>query len=90
MANDEQSNHFLSQNSGNSNNYIKVSLEGTISNYFAIGSRIRVFTAGNQFNRYTHCGEGYLGQNSQYTIFGLGSQVSLADSIHSDFPKGKS
>ena len=88
VTNDEQYKNFLWQNSGNSNNYIKVSLEGTISNYFAIGSWIRVFAGGNQFNRYVHCGEGYLGQNSQYTIFGLGSQISFVDSIQVTFPSG--
>jgi len=78
---------FLWQNSGNSNNHIKITLEGTISNKFAIGSWISVFVGGMQLSQYTLCGENYLGQNSQHHIFGLG-QHSIVDSVHLEFPSG--
>lgn len=78
---------FLWQNSGLTNKYIKISLEGTISNYQAIGSWIRVYAGGQQYNQYTMCGENYVGQNSQHFIFGL-RNVSLVDSVVVSYPSG--
>ena len=74
-------------NSGNENNYIKITLEGTISNSFAIGSYIRVFVDGRMFTQYTLCGENYLGQNSQHHIFGLGD-YQFVDSVLVAYPSG--
>jgi hypothetical protein len=69
------------QNSGTANNnYVKVTLEGTISNRMAIGSWIRVYAGGNTYSFYTRCGENYCSQNSQHHIFGLG-QYDIIDSI---------
>lgn len=74
-------NSFLWVNSGTStNNYIKVTLEGTISNRMATGSWIRVYAGGNTYSFYTRCGENYCGQNSQHHIFGMGQHESI-DSI---------
>jgi hypothetical protein len=74
-------NSFLWVNSGTAaNNFIKVTLEGTISNRMAIGSWIRVYAGGNTFSFYTRCGENYCGQNSQHHIFGMGEYESI-DSI---------
>lgn len=78
---------LLWQNSGNSSNYIKLSLEGTISNYQAVGAWIRVYAGGKQYNQYTMCGENYIGQNSQHFIFGL-RNVNTADSIIVSYPSG--
>ena len=78
---------FLWQNSGNSNNYIKISLEGTVSNSMAIGSWIKVFVGGQQYTQYTLCGENYLGQNSQHHIFGVGN-ASMIDSITVEYTSG--
>jgi hypothetical protein len=79
--NEAPNNAFLWQNFGNNNNYIKISLEGSISNKMAIGSWIHVYTQGNCFSQYTFCGENYLGQNSQHHIFGLGN-ADMVDSVH--------
>jgi hypothetical protein len=74
-------NSFLWLNSATSeNNYIKVTLEGTLSNRMAIGSWIRVYSGGNTYSYYTRCGENYCSQNSQHHIFGLGTNTSV-DSI---------
>ena len=81
VQNEEFTTPFLLENSGNNNNYIKITLEGTVSNRFAIGSWIRVFAGGQQFNQYTACGENYIGQNSQHHIFGVGNDT-LVDSVH--------
>ena len=78
---------FLWLNSGNSNNHIKITLAGTVSNSMAIGSWIHVFVEGVQYTQYTLCGENYLGQNSQHHIFGLG-QATLVDSVHIEYLSG--
>ena len=78
---------FLWENSGNSNNHIKITLAGTVSNSMAIGSWIHVFVEGEQYTQYTLCGENYLGQNSQHHIFGLG-QATIVDSVHIEYLSG--
>lgn len=79
--------NFLWMNSGGVNNYIKVTLEGTVSNSFAIGSEIKVFSSEQTQTKYTVCGENYLGQNSQNYIFGIG-QDTIVDSVHVIYPSG--
>lgn len=59
------------------NNWLKVKLEGVISNRQGIGSWIEISIDGNKQYRYTLCGEGFLGQNSAYEFFGLGSASSV-------------
>lgn len=78
---------FLWQNSGGTNNFIKITLQGTVSNYFAIGSWIRVYSGGQQYAQFTMCGENYVSQNSQHHIFGLGTNT-IVDSIQIIFPNG--
>ncbi|TVR36974.1 MAG: T9SS C-terminal target domain-containing protein [Cryomorphaceae bacterium] len=80
-----QSNVWL--NSGNENNFVKITIKGTISNRMAIGSWIRVFSNGQQYTQYTMCGENYISQNSQHHIFGLGS-ASAVDSVHVEYLSG--
>jgi hypothetical protein len=69
------------------NNYIKVTLEGTLSNRMAIGSWIRVYADGNVYSYYTRCGENYCSQNSQHHIFGMG-QNQIIDSISVTYLSG--
>lgn len=71
---------FLWENAGNDNNYIKLTLEGTVSNKMAIGSWIKVYAGGNQYTHWTLCGENYLSQNSQHHIIGLGD-YDVVDSL---------
>lgn len=78
---------FLWQSSGGENNYIKISLQGTVSNRMAIGSWIKVYADGNCYTQYTHCGENYVSQNSQHHIFGL-DDVSLVDSVQVQYISG--
>ncbi len=68
------------ENQGGNNNWIKVKLEGVVSNRDGIGSRIEVYNDGQKQIRYTHCGIGYLGQNSETEIIGLGNANNV-DSI---------
>ncbi len=72
---------------GAANNYIKLTLHGTASNSYGIGSWIRVYANGLVYTQYTHCGENYLSQNSQHHIFGLGS-ATLADSVSVTYTSG--
>ncbi len=69
------------------NNYIKITLQGTLSNTMAIGSWITVYCQGNELSHYTRCGESFISQDSQHHIFGLG-QAQMIDSIVIDYPSG--
>lgn len=79
--------NFLWLNTGGTNNYIRISLEGTVSNSFAIGSYISVFANNQVYTKYTVCGENYLGQNSQHHLFGVGL-ANVIDSVHVEYPSG--
>ena len=76
VSNNNDENLFLWKNSTvTTNNWLKVNLEGTQSNKDGVGSVIEISINGIQFYRYTHCGEGYLSQNSGTESFGLGSNI---------------
>lgn len=74
-------------NKSTGSNYIKVKLQGTISNSDAIGSRIEVYADGSKFYRFTHCGIGFLGQNSNNEIIGIGQHQTI-DSVRIIWPSG--
>jgi hypothetical protein len=78
---------FLWQNTGNSNNHIKITLEGTVSNKMAVGSYIRLYADGASYVDYILCGENYISQNSQHRIFGLGN-TTIVDSVHVTYLSG--
>lgn len=74
VVNQSLRNTFLWQFNGtNSNNWLKINLRGTTSNRDGIGSKIEITVNGSKQHLYTLCGEGYLGQNSQTKIIGLGN-----------------
>ena len=62
---------FWLSSSPNTNHWIKLSMEGTISNRDGIGTRIEISAGGKKQYRYTHCGGSYLSQNAGYEIIGL-------------------
>lgn len=71
-------NNFLWHNTTeNNNNWLKVKLQGVQSNADGIGSIIEVFAGGEAQYRYTMCGEGYLGQNSNTEFFGLAQSETI-------------
>ena len=74
-------------NSGNSNNYIKVDLQGTYSNQKGIGSTIEVYANGEHQTQTVLCGSGLCAQNSQHKIFGVGGATTV-DSLIVTFPSG--
>lgn len=77
-SNGNQSNLYV--NNGSGSNYLKVNLEGTISNRDGIGSTIQAWHNDTMQSIYTFCGESYFGQNSNTKIFGLG-QAQSVDSL---------
>lgn len=68
---------MLWQNTGGSNNYLAVTLEGSVSNRDAIGTHLCCYTADSAQMRYMLCGENYLGQNSQRKLFGIGTNTHV-------------
>lgn len=72
VSNADNENIFVWQNQTvSSNNWLKVKLQGTVSNRDGIGSFIEISINGEKQYRYTLCGEGYLSQNSGTEIFGI-------------------
>ncbi len=71
---------FVYINDGGNRNWLKISLEGVISNREGVGSWIDIFY-GNQYqSRYTHSGIAFMAQNSEREIIGVDS-FSIIDSI---------
>lgn len=77
VVNENQQMDLWLNSTTNSNNYLKIKLQGVISNRDGIGSRIEVFSNGKSQYRYTHCGESYLGQSSTAEFFGIGTETSV-------------
>jgi hypothetical protein len=77
----------LYQNDGGANHWIKVDLNGTVSNRDGIGAIIRHYMNGEQHMTGTYWGEGFMEQDSQYEILSLGENA-IADSITITWPSG--
>lgn len=60
-----------------SHNWLKIKLQGTVSNRDGIGSTIEISENSLKQYRYVLNGEGYLSQNSAVEIFGLGTSTSV-------------
>ncbi|MEM7372708.1 MAG: CRTAC1 family protein [Bacteroidota bacterium] len=78
-------------NNGNGNNWVKIHLEGVLSNRAAIGAKIRLKA---QINgqavwqlREVSAQSGYSGQNSLTAHFGLGN-ATVVDSLIIEWPSG--
>ena len=71
----------------NQNKWLKVSLVGVESNRDGIGAKIRAYFNGEVTYRMTFCGENYMGQNSRWETFGLGTENTL-DSLTVHWPSG--
>ncbi|MEZ4956404.1 MAG: FG-GAP-like repeat-containing protein [Saprospiraceae bacterium] len=77
----------LWENNGGNNYWIKIKLQGVLSNRDAIGSKIETYSGGQYQMRYTLCGNGFLGQNSLTEIIGLNNNEKV-DSIIITWPTG--
>ncbi|MEM6687684.1 MAG: CRTAC1 family protein, partial [Bacteroidota bacterium] len=62
---------FWKNQTTSSNRWLKVNLEGVMSNKQGIGATIEVRSGGASQYRYTVCGEGYISQNSGTEFFGV-------------------
>ncbi len=80
VNNSENFNSQLWSSSGGENNWIKIGLQGVLSNKDAIGTSVELFYDNGYQYHYTHCGIGFMGQNSSNLLIGLG-EVNLIDSI---------
>ncbi len=79
--------HQLWQNQGEGYNWLKVSLEGTLSNRDAIAAKIEIYADDRYQMRFRHCGIGFMGQNSDTEIFGL-EELDRIDSLVVTWPSG--
>ena len=77
VGNDIEPNFLWANKTVNENNWLKVKLEGVISNRDGIGNTIEININGQSQYRYTLAGEGYLSQNSFYEFFGMGNATEV-------------
>jgi hypothetical protein len=68
-----------------SNNWIKVKLEGTVSNSNGYGSLIEYFINGSRYIDFTNGGSDYISQNSENVIYPVGLS-SVVDSFFVHWP----
>jgi hypothetical protein len=78
---------FLFQNQSGGNHYIKIKLNGVLSNKDGVGAKIQLYVDSSFQSYYTHSGIGFLGQNSHVIHFGTNDR-SLIDSIKVLWPTG--
>ena len=74
-------------NSGGPNNFIKITLEGVVSNRDGIGCYLECHAGGITQTKYTYCGEDLMSQESQHKIFGL-AENTVVDSLIISWPSG--
>jgi hypothetical protein len=77
VGNDTEANFLWENKTANTNNWLKVKLEGVTSNRDGIGNTIEINIGGQSQYRYTLAGEGYLSQNSFYEFFGVGIATNI-------------
>ena len=77
VGNDSEPNFLWENKTVNENNWLKVKLEGVVSNKDGIGNTIEIKSDGQTQYRFTLAGEGYLSQNSFYEFFGLGNATEV-------------
>jgi len=74
-------------NDGNDNNYIKFTLEGTVSNDKGIGSRVTIYGDFGQQMREVRSGENFRPMSTLNVHFGLGNYQEV-DSVVIQWPSG--
>ena len=79
--------HNIWHNQANGGDWVKVNLEGTISNKDGIGTRVEIYTQEGFQMRTLQCGEGYLNQNSSTLHFGMNDE-NIIDSLIFKWPSG--
>ena len=79
---------LLRNNKANQNNWVKLELEGTVSNRDAIGARIKIKFGDKTTTAQQKSTTGYLSQNDHRLNFGLG-KTEVVDLIEIKWPSGK-
>lgn len=74
-------------NNGNSNNYVKVGLQGVQSNWNGIGAKVKIYGDWGMQVREVRSGQGFSHMNSLVVHFGLGT-ASTIDAIQIEWPSG--
>lgn len=77
----------LYKNLNSNGNWVNIQLHGLVSNRDGVGSWIDIWTDSTLHSAFTHCGEGFLAQNSFTEHFGLGG-ASFIDSLIVRWPSG--
>lgn len=87
VSNSAPDSFSLWKNQGGTNNWLRITLKGTESNRDAIGSKLMAKIGNRTLMRRKHCGIGYLAQNSETDIFGLGKNKQV-DELEITWPNG--
>lgn len=74
-------------NTGGTNHYVKIELDGIVSAQNGIGSRVEIYGAWGVQTREVRSGQGFSHMNSLQVHFGLGSATSI-DSLIVHWPSG--
>lgn len=77
----------LFQNQPSGENWVKISLQGIVSNHDAVGSIIKVYAGDVVYTKALTCGENFVSQDSQHLIFGIGAETTV-DSLTVRWPSG--
>lgn len=84
---DIQNGNNIYLNSGNSNNWVKINLQGVESNGNGIGSRVEIYGAWGKQIRDIRSGEGFRYMNTLNAHFGIGTATEI-DSVYVIWPTG--
>jgi hypothetical protein len=79
---------MLWENQRSGNNWVKIKLRGVQTNVEAIGAWIHVYAGGKHMVRYHGSTTGFVSQNSQWEMFGLG-QATIIDEIAIEWADGQ-
>lgn len=78
---------WKNDNQNPNHHWIKLNLDGTASNKDGVGAWVTAHKGANVYTRYSNAGNGYLGQNSDYVLIGLGIHTQI-DSLVIEWPSG--
>lgn len=85
---DIQNGNSIMMNNGNSNKWLKVTLQGVTSNRNGIGARVEVYGAWGKQIRDVQSGVGFRNMNTLNTHFGIGQATEIAKVVIK-WPSGK-